>query len=87
MTSCPVLTVLLEMVAVVYLLVTVEASVALVAVAPVLVRGARVALRDAPAVAAGLLGAGLDLELLTVLALVLGWTGAGVAPGYDGLGA
>ena len=52
------------MVAVVDLLLAVEPGVALVAVTPVLVRGARVVLRDAPAADAGLLGAGLDLKLL-----------------------
>ena len=73
------------MVAVVDLLLAVEPGVALVAVTPVLVGGARVVLRDAPAADAGLLGAGLDLKLLAVLALVLGRTGARVVPGDDGL--
>ena len=75
------------MVAVVDLLLAVEPGVALVAVAPVLVRGARVVLRDASAADAGLLGAGLYLKILAVLALVLGRTEAVVVTGDDGLGA
>ena len=75
------------MVTEVYLLITVSPGVALVPVAAVLVRRARVVLRNALASAARLLGAGLDLQLLAVLALVLGGTGALVVPGYGGLGA
>ena len=75
------------MVTEVYLLITVSPGVALVTVAAVLVRGARVVLRNALAPAARLLGAGLDLQLLAVLALVLGGTGALVVPGYGALGA
>ena len=79
------LTLLLQLVAVVDLALTVESLVSLVTVAAVLVGAGGVGSGHTAAVLAGLVSAGLDFLLLALSPLVRLQTGAGVATRLDGL--